>query len=499
MNLLERLGGRKAVTRGIVETFLRLNAAPRPSWHEEAESLLIAEELRRLGLSPVRDTWHNVRADVPPSPGAERAPLLILQGHMDMVCACAEGFRPLRDIPAARVKDGVLRTDGRSSLGADNNLGNAAVLWLLGCGITHGPLRLLFTVAEEVGLEGARRMSGTWLEDASLLLNTDGFKLGRAIVGSAGGRRETYERHLETIPALDGVPLRLELSGASGGHSGDDIHKGRANALILLGRFLRALRDALPGMGISALAGGQAHNAIPTEAGATVILPPGGEDIFLTLAENVRAEMERSFRITDPHLKLTWAPSEPPEEMWTAECRDGVLALITGLFNGVYAMHPSFPSVVGASANLGRVAQEGGRLQACAFLRCAGEEEERRLSAQHDETARKAGFTLVHCAAYPGWPGRADNPLARLMDRVFFQETGRGLEVSAVHVGLEPSIFCEKRPGLAVVSTGPDILDAHSVEERAPLGRLYQYALLLAGTMEEIASGRLSLPDEEER
>ena len=85
MNLLERLGGRKAVTRGIVETFLRLNAAPRPSWHEEAESRLIAEELRRLGLSPVRDTWHNVRADVPPSPGAERAPLLILQGHMSSI------------------------------------------------------------------------------------------------------------------------------------------------------------------------------------------------------------------------------------------------------------------------------------------------------------------------------------------------------------------------------------------------------------------------------
>ena len=168
---------------------------------------------------------------------------------------------------------------------------------------------------------------------------------------------------------------------------------------------------------------------------------------------------------------------------------DGVIGLITGLFNGVYAMLPDFPRVVGSSANLGRVGLEEGRIQVCAFLRCARAEEAELLARRHDGAAEAAGFTLAHCAAYPGWPGRADNPLAALMDRVFRREAGRGLEISAVHVGLEPSVFGEKCPGLAMVSTGPDILDAHSVAERAPLAGLPGYALLLAGTWEALARG----------
>lgn len=488
MTLLERLGGREAVTRGIVETFLRLNAVPRPSWHEEAESALLMAELEGLGLRPESDQWHNVRADVPASPGREGAPLLIVQGHMDMVCACRGDFLPLTDVPAARVEDGVLRTDGRSSLGADNNLGNAAALWLLGRGLDHGPLRLLFTVAEEVGLEGARRMDPRWLEGAAALLNTDGFKLGRTIVGSAGGRRETYERPLETVPAPEGAAVRLEIAGGAGGHSGDDIHRGRGNALVLLGELLAELRAALPDLALVSVAGGQAHNAIPTAAGATVLLPPGGEETFVARAVDFRDRMEAAFRSADPRLTLTWAAASRPAAVWTRGCRDGVIDLITGLFNGVYAMLPDFPQVVGASSNLGRVGLEEGNIQVCAFLRCAQAEEEALLARRHDSAAEAAGFALAHCVAYPGWPGRADNPLAALMDRVFRRETGRGLEISAVHVGLEPSIFCEKCPGLAMVSTGPDILDAHSVEERAPLAGLPDYALLLAGTWEALGS-----------
>ena len=489
MTLLERLGGRAAITGGIVETFLRLNAVPRPSWHEEAESALLAAELERLGLRPERDRWHNLRADVPASPGREGAPLLIVQGHMDMVCACRGDFLPLTDVPSARVEDGVLRTDGRSSLGADNNLGNAAVLWLLGQPVDHGPLRVLFTVAEEVGLEGARRMDSGWLAGAAGLLNTDGFKLGRAIVGSAGGRRETYERPLETVPAPAGAAVRLEISGGAGGHSGDDIHRGRGNALVLLGELLAELRAALPDLELSSLAGGQAHNAIPGAAGATVLLPPGGEEVFAARAVDFRDRLEDAFRGADPRLALTWAAAARPRTVWTRSCRDGAIDLITGLFNGVYAMLPDFPRVVGSSANLGRVGLEEGRIQVCAFLRCARAEEAELLARRHDGAAEAAGFTLAHCAAYPGWPGRADNPLAALMDRVFRREAGQGLEISAVHVGLEPSVFGEKCPGLAMVSTGPDILDAHSVAERAPLAGLPGYALLLAGTWEALARG----------
>ena len=207
MTLLERLGGREAITRGIVHTFRILSRRPRPSRHEEAAGEELDAYLRGLGLSPVRDGAGNRMADVPPAPGRGRAPRLILQGHLDMVCAVrpGSGWNPLTDPVTVVEEGGFLRSDGRSSLGADNHLGNAAALWLLSTGaVNHGPLRLLFTTAEEVGLEGAKEVAPDWLAGAEYLLNTDGFHLGRAVVGSASGRRETWAAPLDAGPAPPG-------------------------------------------------------------------------------------------------------------------------------------------------------------------------------------------------------------------------------------------------------------------------------------------------------
>ena len=169
MTLLERLGGREAITRGIVHTFRILSRRPRPSRHEEAAGEELDAYLRGLGLSPVRDGAGNRMADVPPAPGRASAPRLILQGHLDMVCAVrpGSGWNPRTDPVAVVEEGGFLRSDGRSSLGADNHLGNAAALWLLSTGaVNHGPLRLLFTTAEEVGLEGAKEVAPDWLAGA---------------------------------------------------------------------------------------------------------------------------------------------------------------------------------------------------------------------------------------------------------------------------------------------------------------------------------------------
>ena len=487
MTLLERLGGRETVTAGIVEEFLKLSAAPHPSRYEEAVSTLMMDRLRALGLAPVRDAWYNVKAEVPAAPGLEGLPLLALQGHLDMVCAAAPGFDPLRDAVQAEVSDGVLHSGGRSSLGADNMLGNAAVLWLLGRVLRHGPLRLLFTAAEEVGLEGAGKMDPAWLDGAAALFNTDGFKLGRAVVGAAGGRRETYRRPLETGPAPAGEPVTAALTGGIGGHSGDDIHRSRANAAALMGRFLSELRTALPDFALAELEAGQAHNAIPGSACARLVLPQGGGAVLDALAAEFQRRLAAEFHRTDPALTLRWAPAPAPDRVWSTPCREGTIELLRNLFCGVYAMRTDFPQVVGASANLGRVSVEEGAIQVCAFLRCARREDEAMLAEKHDRTAAAAGFSLAGCTGYPGWPGTPDNPLVRCMDRVFRRETGRALEITAVHVGLEPSIFAEKRPGLPMVVSGPDILDAHSLSERAPLAGLPDYALLLAGTMEAIA------------
>ena len=146
-------------------------------------------------------------------------------------------------------------------------------------------------------------------------------------------------------------------------------------------------------------------------------------------------------------------------------------------------MHPDFPGVVGASANVAAVRPVGDMVQVLAFLRCARQEEELALSAQHDGAAEQTGFRLEEVSRYPGWPGDPESPLVRLLCESFRAAAGREMEVTAVHVGLEPSVLGEKAPGMTMVSTGPDILDAHSVDERAPLAGLPEYAATLAGVL----------------
>ena len=474
MTLSDRLGSRADITAGVITTFRILSRHPHPSHHEEAVGQDYMEFLRGLGLSPVRDEAGNVMADCPATPGREDEPLLILQGHMDMVCAVApgSGFDPLTHPVTILEQDGYLCTDRRSSLGADNNLGNAAALWVVQQGVSHGPLRFLFTVGEEMGLEGAKVVDPAWLAGAAWLLNTDGFHLGRAIVGSAGGRRECWTRALDTCPAPGGEAWRISLTGGTGGHSGDDIHLGRINPIKVLAAYLKDR----PALAVADFTGGSAFNAIPAGAEAVVV----GQKPDLGALE----EALLPFHATDPNLKLDLSPVDRPETVWTADFRREVLDLLTALRHGVFAMDPQFPGVVGASVNLGVARREENTFAVRLFLRAAREEDEGAMAADNRRLAEQAGFSLT-VTGYPGWPGDKNNPLAQVLDRVYRGQTGRGLEINMVHVGLEPSVFRAKAPGLVMASTGPDIMDAHSVDERAPLAGLADYALLLAGLLEE--------------
>lgn len=487
MENMDILRSDRAVTDGVLDTFRFFCAHPHPSWGEAA--LVDALEARCCanGWAVRRDRWHNLLAELPPSPGLENVPLLIFQGHTDMVCAVApgSGYRPDTDPITALVEDGVLRSDGRSSLGADNNLGNAAVLWLMEQGLPHGPIRLLFTVAEEVGLHGASKTDPAWLAGARYLINTDGFNLGRVVVSSAGGRRENFTKKLRTVPRQGDCAFRIRLSGFRGGHSGFDIHKGRANPLKLLALFLGELREEMD-YELASLQGGHGFNAIPMEAEAVLAIRRDCAPPLALAAERLRAQMAPLFGRTDPNYEITLTEVLPPEQVWDQASRDNTLDLLALLYSGVFAMHHTLPGQVSASANLGQVrVNDRGEMEVSEFIRCTADLSEEMLAFQHARAARLTGF---HSQAerYPGWMGDGSNPLAQAMDRVWRRQTGRPLEITAIHVGLEPSVLGAKVPSLVMVSTGPDILDAHSTQERAPIASLPPYVRLLAGTVDEI-------------
>ena len=482
------LGSDSAIRAGVVAEFLAMCPYPHGSWNEGALVEWYLQRLAALGARAQRDEWGNILGEIPPTPGLEKAPRVLFQGHIDMVCAVApgSGWDPRHDTVNAAVTDGVLRTDGRSSLGADNNLGNAAVLYLLSRGVPHGPVRVLFTVAEEVGLQGAEKVDPAWLEGCDYLINTDGFKLGDAVVSSAGGRRERYTRKLITVPRRDPMAYQVTLRGFLGGHSGYDINKGRGNAIKLLTLFLGELRDRVD-YDLAGFQGGHAPNAIPMEATA-VITADRAFAVPLALAvEKLRGSLLKLFSHTDPQVQVELREVPPPQRVWSQACRDDTLDMVALLYNGVFAMHDTIPGQVSASANVGRVlVNDQGEIEIDSFVRCAIDFSEEIIAFQHARAARLTGFTVA-ARSYPGWMGDRSNPLARTMSRVYQRLTGRGLNVTAVHIGLEPSVLGAKAPHMVMVSTGPDIANPHSTDEHAPVEGLSTYVRLLAGTLAELA------------
>lgn len=469
----------RRITEGVLSEFFALCRCPHPSWGEGPLADYVEALLRKRGLSPLRDPWNNLTADVPASPGREGAPLTVLQGHLDMVCAVrpGSGYCPKTSPITPVVEDGVLRSDGNSSLGADNNLGNAAVLWLLNQAVPHGPVRLLFTTAEEVGLQGAQKVDPAWLAGAKYLINTDGFSLGKAVVSSAGGLRETFTCPLTAEPRQKNAAFSLSLTGFPGGHSGHDIHRGRSNPIRLTASFLRELRGQLDYQ-LLELSGGHAHNAIPMDCTALLAVDAADGPAL------ERAAAAFSREIPDGTAQL--AQAEGGSAAWADDFQDRTMEALCALQTGVYAWRDQAAQQVSASANLGCVRQAEGRLDVSCFIRAARQADEQALAGQHGQTMARARFAC-QSSGYPGWPERAENPLADAMATVWRDLTGRKMAIESVHVGLEPSVLGAKNPALIMVSTGPDILDPHSLDERAPLAGLPLYVRLLAGTLEVLS------------
>ena len=461
----------RQIAREIVEQFRILAAIPHPSGREEALSRTLAQLLRSMGGTVQVDALWNLRCDLPASPGLEAVPRVCIQGHLDMVCAKAPGsdYIPERDGIHIRTEDGWLRSDGRSSLGADNLLADCAALWLLRQTFRHGPIRLLFTTREEQALGGAKGMAPHWLDGVAYLINIDGFRDDRIIIGSAGGCRQLWQRTVETRPN-DAPVWRVSLTGFPGGHSGDDIGKGRINPLRLLARLL-AETDAE----IASLTGGTALNAIPSAASAVVV------------PKDVKQLEQALEQVPKLGGQATLEPLSEPLPLWSSVDRQSVLDFLLSLPLGVLAWLPDFPHIPACSANLGKAAWDSNTVTVYQFLRGSPQEALDRAARGCHLLAERCGFELAREVNYPPWGGTADNPLAWRMAELWSRRNGTPIEVAPVHVGLEPSWLLRKHPDLPAVVIGTTILNAHSVQERASLESLPHFVHLLQDTLEEVA------------
>jgi len=462
---------------------------PRGSKNEQAMRNYVIALAQKSGLKYKTDKVGNVVVQVPSSPGCARAPITILQSHLDMVNDKNSEVKHDFDKDAIQPRrDGDYLKATGTTLGSDNGIGVAAALSLMEPHETkHGPLELLFTIDEETGLTGAGNL-GQGLLEGKCLINLDTEEEGSLYVGCAGGAGSDLTLPLKSVKAPKTMlALQLKLIGLKGGHSGVDIHLQRGNASQLLARALyRAMRNKVA-FNLAAFSGGNKHNAIPREAFATVVLPTKSRKKFEDAVQAEMANIIDEYRAVDPDIKLIIEAGKA-KEMWDAKSTHKVVALIHGLPHGVLSMSNDIPGLVETSTNVAVITSGKNKLSIHCSTRSSVAAA---LTAARDRVqaiAEFAGAKVKESEGYPGWKPNLNSYVLQVARETHKRLFGKDPAIKAIHAGLECGIIGEKYPGMDMVSMGPQIEFPHSPDERVKIKSVADFYKLLTGTLERLAA-----------
>ena len=446
--------------------FEQISAIPRPSYHEAAVADYLERFAKERGLYCYRDKTHNVLIKKPASAGMEDRPPILFQGHTDMVCEKNSGVEHdfLRDPLKLWVDGKLLRAKG-TTLGADNGIAVAIMLALLdGAAERHPAMECLFTSAEEVGLDGANAFDYS-LISAHRMVNMDSEALGTVTCGCAGGVRSDLTLQYRTEP-FSGEAICVRISGLMGGHSGEHINRGRANANKLMGRLLAALNTEGT-WNLVTLDGGSKDNAIPRECVATVAVEDAARatDILTETA----AAIARELSCEDRGFTVAVEDAEQADVMLSREDTVRVAALLSSASNGVLAMSRDIEGLVEFSRNLGVVKTDGTTVKFVFSARSAKESQLDAAMQELDVLASALGFATHHHNRYPGWDFAAVSPLRDAYLKAYATVVGEDANVNAIHAGLECGIISSKISGMDIIAVGPNMFDIHSPDEALDL------------------------------
>lgn len=452
----------------VFEAFSEINKVPRPSKKEDMMMEYLLGVGRELGLETVRDEIGNVVIRKPATKGMEDRPVVVLQSHMDMVCEKNNEveFDFERDAIQTWVDGDWLKAKG-TTLGADDGIGCAMEIALLrSTDIPHPALECVFTRDEETGLTGAQAMPEDFIK-GRMMINLDNEEEGCIFVSCAGGCRTTAVFHYEQEPATkDMFFARLTIKGLTGGHSGDDINKMRANANKLLARFL-FMEMEKTGLRLADIQAGGLHNAIPREAMALVAVPYSFKEQLRVDWNVFQAEVEEEFSKTEKTMEFVLESESSPEYVVDANTALNLILALQAVFNGVFAMCQDI-DLVETSSNLASI-----HLHAeDKTIRVNSSQRSSILSARHNVAAAfRAAFVLAGAdvetgEGYPGWKMNPDSKLLTVVVEQYKQLFGKEPFVGGIHAGLECGLFSEKFPGMDMVSMGPTMRGVHSPDER---------------------------------
>lgn len=461
----------------VLEIFKEITTVPRESGYEAPFTDWLERWAASHSLACKRDKIGNILITKEASSGKEGVPTMVLQAHQDMVCEknhdCDHDFR--KDPIQYVIKNGWMVAE-QTTLGADDGIGVAACLALLEDTRAMGKLECLFTISEETGMDGAEALEKGFF-DGKTLINLDSEDEGQLFIGCAGGLNTNVKFHVNRVAVKkDWNYVHLGVKGGIGGHSGDDINKGRCNAVQELARFLYS---ELPfGLQLLHIAGGGKPNAIAREAEAVIAVPEPRETMERFSAFN--ESLKKEFCVTDPEII---AVSRTQNYDYKAIDSESAKNIITSLFtapHGVYAMSQSIKDLVETSTNLASVRiPSNGIIEIVTSQRSSLTSQRRMMAAKVRANFEAAGAEVKHMYEYPGWtPDLSSNILKVTVEayrRLFNQEP----EVKAIHAGLECGLFLEKFPGLDMISFGPTLRGVHAPGERLELASMDKFVKLL--------------------
>ncbi|MDO4981077.1 MAG: aminoacyl-histidine dipeptidase [Prevotellaceae bacterium] len=472
----------------IWKNFYALTQVPRPSGHLEKIQQFLLDFAKKAEVEAFKDPAGNIVMRKPASAGMENRKGVILQAHMDMVPQkTPESQHNFVTDPIEPWIDGEWVKAKGTTLGADDGLGVAAIMAVMeDKTLKHGPIDALITADEETGMFGANDLpEGELLGD--ILLNLDSETWGKFVIGSAGGIDVTATLDYQEVETdAEDAAVRVTLKGLRGGHSGLEIHEGRANANKQMVRFVREAIEECDAR-LASWHGGNMRNAIPFKAEVVLTLPKENIEALKELVDDWKEDFIDEFKTIETNgIEFYAEDVETPAKEVPVEVQDNLVNAIYACHNGVIRMIPSYPDVVETSSNLAIIDIEGGKAALKILARSSREDMKDYVVKTLESCFNMAGMKVETAGSYGGWDPNPDSEILNLLLRVYKELNGEDGIVQVDHAGLECSVILGKYPHLDVVSLGPTLRSPHTTTERALWATTEPFWALLKKALEEI-------------
>ena len=474
----------------IWQCFDEITKVPRPSCHEEQIREYLMRFADKHGIAVKTDAVGNVVMSKKGSAGHENAPTVVLQAHMDMVAEKNSGVdHDFMKDPIQTYIDGDWVKAKGTTLGADNGIGIAAALAVMADdSLEHGPVEALFTVNEEMGLEGAQKL-GEGMISGKILLNLDSEDDGEIFVGCSGGVDTTavftYNR---SFSPENFKYFKVKVSGLLGGHSGGDIHLGRANANKIIARFIWECSKKWD-IEVSSFNGGNLRNAIPREAEAGFGIHSEHSsqvDKFLT---EYAASIRNEYKGIEPSMDLAIESVDAPDYCIDSKTSLSLVRALYSAPHGVISMSHDIEGLVETSTNLAAVKMEGdNKIKVTTSQRSSVESRKVDIAGQVEAHFQLAGAEVTHSDGYPGWAPNMDSAIMKIAAESYEELFGQKAAIKAIHAGLECGLFLQNHPDLDMVSFGPTMTGVHSPDERLLIPTVEKFWKHLALVLKKASS-----------